>query len=323
MLSSLIAKNRNVLFTNGFSAFSLKKVQVQFRQLQTPHPNPQNIQQLNYLVNAYLFREFNTRCQNTSSLPPVLQVLKSPGYRATCIQRMPTTLNKLLREQITTRDNNILTAHIALSAESKQQALHLANHFPFIHRTPWFNHFSELQALDNEEFSALLCATLLQQYCLHRDSSAAEIQLFSQGVCSGYINLQLAKEQGFNPLHAFLMPLIHFIGLLLIHRELDKSAILPNAQQLLTEIDQMNLKLGYWIAKDWGLPEDILSTLKERFMMPEQLTLSGEMMQKSEHAYLAILLCQQGLLNRKQTESFLRAMSMDHHGFLEHAGITH
>ena len=142
-------------------------------------------------------------------------------------------------------------------------------------------------------------------------------------MCSGYINLQLAKENGFNPLHAFLMPLIHFIGLLLIHRELDKHPVLPDAQQLLTEIDKMNLKLSYWIAKDWGLPVDILYTLKERFLMPEQLSLSGELMQKSEHAYLAILLCQQGLLNRRQTESFLRAMGMDHHGFLQHAGITH
>lgn len=323
MLSSLIAKNRNALFTNGFSAFSLKKVQVQFRQLQTPHPNLHDTRQLNYLVNAYIFREFNIRCHDTQSAHPVLQKLKSPGYRATCIQRIPTTLHKLLRAQLTTRDNIALTEHIAFSPESRQQALHLANHSPFIHCTPWFNHFSELQALDRDEFSALLCATLLQQYCLHRDSTAAEIQLFSQGVCSGYINLQLARENGFNPLHAFLMPLIHFIGLLLIYRELAQHSILPNAQQLLTEIDQINLKLGYWVAKDWGLPEDILYTLKERFLLPAQLTLSSELMQKSEHAYLAILLCQQGLLNRRQTESFLRAMGMDHHGFMEHAGITH
>jgi HD-like signal output (HDOD) protein len=198
----------------------------------------------------------------------------------------------------------------------------LANHSPFTHQTSWFNHFDDLHTLAVDELLALLCATCFYKQCINNESTAAEINLFYQGVCSGFINMQIAYKYGFNPLHCFLTPLIHHFSLVIIYRELNQQTQLPNAKCVLNEIDQIHLKLGYWIAKDWGLSDDILYPLRERFLREEN-ALQCELIQKSEHAYIAIQFCHQNLLTRKETLALLKVMQLEEYDFFTQLASTH
>lgn len=311
MLDKRVTDIPDLLLLHGNGSLLLKKARGRYLQRKTDAqpglPDWHALQTLNSLTNSWLFRDFRPLCSN-SDIAPALQALKAPGYRASRIPRPAQPLFQLLHHPHEQSTLDIL------DADSRQLAASLANHSPFMHKATWYHNFDDLLTLETDNLLALLASTILNQQIITHESKINELELFYQGVCSGYINMQLGKTQGLNPLHSFLAPLLHHIALIIIRRELQQCTQLPKASTLLDEIDSLHLKLAYWIAKDWGLPDNILSVLKQRFLSPETAGMPVLLLQKSENAWLAIRLCQQGYLTRQQVSGFLELMQVSYPG---------
>jgi len=274
------------------------------------------------IINAYSFRHIKSLCLSSNTFS-VLSALKTPSYRSLAIKKPTTLLNKLLRESNDYHITPDKFFQLPISVATRHLAVNLANHSPFLHHQHWFSHFDELHQLPTDEFLALLCATFIYESCIDKNSTEQDKQFLYQGICSAYINMQIAKSYNLHPPHNFMTPLMHFVSYLYIDREMHYQNELPLEHHLLSEIDNIHLKLCYWIAKDWGLSDPISHTLKERFQNNSTAFLEKEIMQKSEYAYLAIHLHQQRLLNYRQTESFLRSLDLSCYHFIEALNTAH
>ncbi len=313
MISTLFIKGRDLFLSDNSDGKNIHQIKVHFQHLQSKTSEDEDVEQLNFLANAYIFRDFSTACDDSHPQYPVLQDFKSPSYRSLLIKRLPSNLNRLLRLDELTIDHKDIEKTLCLSPTIQEQAVVIANHPPFTNNNQWFSNFDDIKhQFKRQEFLAIICAAILKQHCIKQSTNAIEQDFFQQGVYCGYISMMLARENRYSPLKSFITCLIHFICRLYIYRELENKKKLPNKHDLLLELDSLSVKLSYWVAKDWGLPEEILFTLKERFQQPRDLSLSAYIMQKSEHANLALMLYQHGQFNRKQTQKFLDSMNIDY-----------
>ena len=323
MIDTLFAKGKDLFLSDSPDGTNISQIKVHFQHLRSNDSVQKDIEQLNFLTNAYLFREFSARCNDDHPQYPVLEDLKSPGYRLLLIKHLPTNLNRLIRLEDDIVNNDEIEKLLCLSPALQEYVVTIANRPPFANESRWYKNFDEVKSLlDKQSFLAVISSAILKQHCLPDKGCDIEIDFFNQGVACGYINMLMAPEYNQSPAKSFLTSVINYISRLYIYRELSRRTQLPRKQDLLQELNTLSPKLSYWIAKDWGLCDEILDTLRERFQHPEELSVSATIMQKSEHANLALLLYQHGQFTRRQTQRLLTAMEVNHQLFFNRIVAT-
>lgn len=323
MLNISFLKNRYLFLSENSDSSSIHQIKRHFQHLQSKTPAHDDIDQLNFLMNAYIFRQFNTACNITQLQCSALQDFKSPSYRSLLIKQLPSNLNRLLHFDELSVDNKTLEKVLCLSPSVQEQTVNIANRSPFVSNNQYFRHFDDIKnQLEQQDLLAVTCAAILKQHCMSEKSSATEQDFFHQGLCCGYISMQLARENRYSPLKSFITNIIHCICRLYIYRELENKKRFSSKHDLLLEINDLSPKLSYWVAKDWGLPDEILYTLKERFLQPHDLSITGQIMQKSEHANLALMLYQHEQFSRKQAQKFISSMNIDYQHLFEQLTTT-
>ena len=311
----------------------LKKLQFSTRQLDEKQAiaRQRHIQALDELLVAYLCHDFinlfsaeapsedmgNIHLLDTHHW--VLQDLKSPTYRAMNYKHLPHTMLRLIKLSRDTNDSHSLCQKFALSMTTQQEVTIMANQAPFTHNQLLAD-FNAVKELPFHLFCAIICATLLHQHCLKQDAPELEKTLFNHGLRNGFISLlriQNATAQSHRqpePIKVFIASILPFISLIYITRELRNTCAnchhLPLQAQLLHEITDMLPKLTYWIAKDWGLSDDLLVSLKDCFIPTSDTLPIKQHVRISNHANLAIMLYQTHLFSHKQVVDLLDSMGI-------------
>ncbi len=331
MITELIVKAKDLFSADSGDIFELHNFKGHSRLFNSTEHQRQNRQQLDKLLVAYIFHNFTAEHfgseQNQSSVDhQVLSNFKSPTYREMMLKKLPISIYKILQHSRVKSylqpdaNNQKIGQQLLLSPTLKQQILIVANQLPFTQKYPVLNDYTEITELfSTEDFLAVTCTAILHNHCLHESSDRTEHELFAQGASNAYINMQIAIEHKQDPLKAFICGFLTYMSLFYIYRELKTLQHLPSQNHLLNEIYELLPRLNYWIAKDWGLPDALLSILKERIQQPEHLSGIATDMQMSEHVNLALTLFKNKLLNRKQALLYLEQMNLAQHHFLQQA----
>lgn len=240
----------------------------------------------------------------------LFQDLKSPTYRASLTQHLPQAISRLLHASRCGLNNEESSHSLLLSPYIKHEALNIANVSPFSQNTV-LERFDDIKNhMGHAEFLAVICTAFLKAHCINKNTTAQEKRLFEDGLRNAYICLCLAQKHQQDGISAFISGFMHFISLIYLHRELTAYETPPSKDILLNEITHFLPKFNYWLAKDWGLPDNLLTALRERFLDTGELSGLSGLMQTADHANLALMLFQENLINHKQTQQFLQSMQL-------------
>lgn len=319
MISELLLKARDLFAADSHNNFlNISQIKTDLRLL---HPlysdapyNPRRQHQLEAFFIGYFCKDFITNDNEYTPEHhhhPLFNDLKAPTYRASLTKHLSQTIPRLLHCSRLDINNEHTVEELALSPFIKHEVVNIANQPPFADKQI-FEDFKMLKKdLGRSEFLAIICTAILKQHCLHKKSSAVETQLFEHGLRNAYISLCLAHKLESDSLSAFIAGFLHFISLIYLHQELQITDVHPRQDLLLQEITHFLPKFNYWLGKDWGLPDEILQALRQRFISQSDSSALCHIIQTSDHANLAIMLGQEKFINQKQTQYFLHSMQLD------------
>lgn len=264
----------------------------------------QALHTLNRLGNAYLFRGFSSHCG--ASNEQVLRHWQAPQHRSMQIGSLSPAFIQQLHRYEQQLEQGMQLQEVPTDATTAEKIRLMACQYPLLGNKLWMPEDVTLH-----QKAALLCTALLAEHCLPAQNCRYGHALLAAGINNASIAMQLALQHDCNPLRSYLASLMHSIALLYIYFSLKTTVELPGEHQLLDEIQHTDRRLAYWIAKDWGLPEDILHMLKQRFQSGSATTTGARLLQKSEHAGLAITLFHDKLLSRRQVKNLLQTMELE------------
>ena len=335
MFAELLIRTRDLFATesalhdSGYQTVNLSKIKTDLRLLHPQHYqaayNPRCQHQLETFFIDYFCKDFEAgkRIYTPEHHHHALfQDLRSPTYRATLTQHLPQSISRLLHASRHCDNNEESAEKMMLSPYIKHEVLALANQPPFC-LDGMFENFNDIKAhMGHSEFLAVICTAHLKQHCIKKHTAIMELELFNHGLRNAYIALCLAHKQNQDAISAFIAGFMHFISLIYLHRELQLNEIPPAKNQLLEEITAFLPGFNYWLAKDWGLPDELLSAMRERYLDTGELTGLSSLMQTADHANLALMLYQENLIHRKQTLQFLQAMELNEFDLTQHLFAT-
>ena len=323
MINELFSKakslftNEFVLSTNAYNRSDIGQIKADLRLL---HPKQDNKasnhrcqQQMEALYIDYFCRDFEAeeRIYTPEHYHHTLfQDLKSPTYRVSLTQQLPHAISRLLYASRHHLNNEESSQTLLLCPLIKREALHLANMAPFAQENLLENFADMKNKMGHAEFLAVICTAVLKQHCISANTSILEKQLFEDGLRNAYICLCLAQKDDEDGVSAFISGYMHFISLIYLHRELLAYEIAPPKTILLAEITEFFPKFTYWLAKDWGLPDNVLSALRARFIDKQELSGLSAIIQTADHSNLTLMLCKEKLISAKQTQQFIHAMGL-------------
>lgn len=239
-----------------------------------PANSEQTADALNRLYLAWLFREFHPSCDLASKNS--LHVFQQPEARLQLIGSCPAGLTDYLHIYDKLANDTLYWQDVPLSSLQQQQMQQLRDNHRLLNtqllaQAPW------------QQQMALLCTTIILQHCQRFNLIREQDDMLHNGMDNAFLALWQAIQHNGHGLRAWLGSFMQTIALLLIRQHIAQQAARPNEHQLLLDIAHYQHRLAYWISKDWGLPDDILHSLRQRFLPEPQLSGHALIMQRSEH----------------------------------------
>lgn len=255
---------------------------------------------LDMLYLAWLFREFHTPADHASK--NLLWCFQQPAWRQQQAGNCPAGLIDYLHLYDKLADDKLYWQEVPLSSAQQQAMQFLQQQFPLLSLP--------LSHTDWQRQMALLCTGVILDYC-QQQQMTNHSALLNNGIETAFIALQQANHYGGHGLRAWLGSMMHCLALLLIHRQLQNSPARQQEHVLLADIAHIHHRLAYWISKDWGLPDDLLFSLKQRFLPGQSLPLNAIVMQRAEHSQLILDSCRQQCFGKRQALHMLQLLHQD------------
>jgi HD-like signal output (HDOD) protein len=138
-------------------------------------------------------------------------------------------------------------------------------------------------------------------------------KLWDHSLCCAVSCQVIATQEGHEPFKAYLTGLIHDIGKITVFTQLTQQLKLnpdekkPPAHVFVHLMEKFSAELSYWIAKDWGFPDDIVNAIKAQIGVkdPSQLAGMGSMLYRANQASVAYMLMNQHVLTESQAQMLL------------------
>lgn len=92
-------------------------------------------------------------------------------------------------------------------------------------------------------------------------------RLWDHSLCCAVTCQIIAEQTNLDPFKAYLAGLIHDVGKITIFNQLAQQFKLninqdtPPASAFIILMNSMSCEISYWIAKDWGFPEEVVTAL--------------------------------------------------------------
>jgi HD-like signal output (HDOD) protein len=201
----------------------------------------------------------------------VEQQLRNSEQRAAAVPRLPTVIPQLLKQL---RDPNASARdYVAIITQDPVVAtavLRVANSVYFNpYRKALDNFERAVAALGSVKLRMVLSAAALQPVILNRGDNLPQ-QIWDHSLACAICCQYLAEREGVDAFKAYLTGLVHDIGVVTLYnhahtlsREFlnEKRPSGTLLTQLFTRWAQL---LGFWIAQDWKLPEEVVRALGEQ-----------------------------------------------------------
>lgn len=229
---------------------------------------------INKLYVAWLLRDLQNKTYYRSN--NTLEQLQNPIFRQQYIGPCPTGLTDFLHIYDKLADDKLYWQDVPLSSVQQQQILELQQQHPILSSDIFYD------LAWRQQMGSLCTVVILQQgktYHWVKENDA----LWQYSVENAAIMMWQAHQQTSHRLRAWLAALLHGVALAAIRKLVEELGHGHNSQQLLQDAIHYQYRLTYWIAKDWGLPDDILFSLRQRFMCDKAFSDNTLMMQSAEH----------------------------------------
>ena len=272
-----------------------------------------------------LYRQAVFECDtgNINSVPErlvaqtIAQQVRDSSTRRNAVPRLPAIIPLLLQQL---RDPNASARdYVAVIRQDPVVAaavLKIANSVyfnPYGKKIENFEHAVVTLGIDGIR---LVLSTAVLQPIVRGQNSKLPQKIWDQSLACAVCCQQLAQRAHLDPFKAYLLGLVHDVGVVTLFNQLQLRSVEFLGTQafspalLLQLVDELAQPLTYWIAQDWQLPADIVRALAAQAEMPndKQPVLSG-ILRRANCISEAYLLVQMGLLEREILEGFIKQLA--------------
>lgn len=246
----------------------------------------------------------------------VEQQLRNGELRRAAVPRLPTVIPLLLKQL---RDPNASARdYIAIIRQDPVVAaavLTFANSAYFNPYHKQIDNFEQAVAtLGINGLRMVLSTAVLQPIVRGRGDSLPQ-RVWDQSFICAICCQQLAAQTQLDTFKAYLLGLIHNIGMVTIYNQVQQQGAqhlqgaAPSTDLLLQLIAQWAQPLTFWIAQDWQLPEEIVRALGAQEEQATHSTLAGVLLRASYFAE-AYALERNGQLERKALAALVQSLGM-------------
>lgn len=271
-----------------------------------------------------LYRQavFDCATGNVSSVPErlvaqtIAQQVRDSSTRRTAVPRLPAIIPLLLQQL---RDPNASAReYVAVIRQDPVVAaavLKIANSVYFNPYRKKIENFEHAVATLGIEGLRLVLSTAVLQPIVRGQNSKLPQRIWDQSLACAVCCQQLALRAHVDPFKAYLLGLIHDVGVVTLFNQLQlRSAEFlgsqaPSPALLMQLVDELAQPLTYWIAQDWQLPPDIVRALAAQAEPPnDKQPVLSEILRRANCIGEAYLLVQMELLEREVLEDMIKQL---------------
>lgn len=230
-----------------------------------------------------LYRQavFDCDTGNAGSVPErlvaqtIAQQVRDSSTRHNAVPRLPAIIPLLLQHL---RDPNASSRdYVAVIKQDPVVAaavLKIANSVYFNPYGKKIENFEHAVATLGVEGIRLVLSTAVLQPIVRGQNSKLPQKIWDQSLACAVCCQQLAQRVRVDPFKAYLLGLVHDVGVVTLFNQLQlRSTEFLGAQAaspalLLQLVDELAQPLTYWIAQDWQLPADIVRALAAQAEAP-------------------------------------------------------
>lgn len=272
-----------------------------------------------------LFRRavFGSEAGNINSVPErliaqtITQQIRDSATRRNSVPRLPAIIPLLLQHL---RDPNASAReYVAVIRQDPVVAaavLKIANSVYFNPYRKKIDNFEQaVAALGVEGMRFVLSAAVLQPIVRGKNSNIPQ-HIWDHSMACAVCCQQLAQRAQLDPFKAYLLGLVHDVGVITLFNQLQLrcSEFLGNqtlnAGLLVQLIDELAHPLAYWIAQDWQLPAEIVRALAAQSEQPTaNEPAMNTILRRANCISEAYLLVQMDAMKREELQSLLAELS--------------
>ncbi|MFT3930451.1 MAG: HDOD domain-containing protein [Spongiibacteraceae bacterium] len=242
----------------------------------------------------------------------IAQQVRDSAIRRNAVPRLPAIIPLLLQHL---RDPNASARdYVAVIRQDPVVAaavLKIANSVYFNPYGKKIENFEHAVVTLGIEGIRLVLSTAVLQPIVRGQSSKLPQRIWDHSLACAVCCQQLSQRAHADPFKAYLLGLVHDVGVVTLFNQLQLRANeflgtqTPSPALLLQLVDELAQPLTYWIAQDWQLPADIVRALAAQGEPPsdKQPALSG-ILRVANGMSEAYLLVRLGLLEREILAGF-------------------
>lgn len=243
----------------------------------------------------------------------IAQQVRDSSIRRNAVPRLPAIIPLLLQQL---RDPNASARdYVAVIRQDPVVAaavLKIANGVYFNPYGKKIENFEHAVVTLGIEGIRLVLSTAVLQPIVRGQNSKLPQKVWDQSLACAVCCQQLAQRLRVDPFKAYLLGLVHDIGVVTLFNQLQLRSVeflgtqAPSPALLVQLVDELAQPLTYWIAQDWQLPADIVRSLAAQAEAhnDKQPVLSG-ILRRANCISEAYLLVQMELLERETLEGFI------------------
>lgn len=217
---------------------------------------------------------FGSGARNAGSVPEKLiaqaiaQQVRDSSLRRNAVPRLPAIIPLLLQQL---RDPNAsarnYVATIRQDPVVAAAVLTIANSAYFNPYRKKIENFEHAVATLGIEGLRLVLSTAVLQPIVRGQNNKLPQRIWDHSLACAVCCQQLAQRAHLDPFKAYLLGLVHDVGVVTLFNQLQLrcteflGAQTPSAALLAHLVDELAQPLAYWIAQDWQLPTEIVRAL--------------------------------------------------------------
>lgn len=267
-----------------------------------PDQSYQSADSINQLHTAWLMRDLHKALPSSKTNP--LSCLQNPQLRRDLLGLCPTGLADYLHIYNQLAEDKIFWQQVPFSSEHEQAIERLKKTYPLLQQQPIVDLSWRLDM-------GLLCSAIIEQHCQQRGLLDKTQSLWAYSMDYAILAMWQAEHVSSHRLRAWLSALLQGVALIVMQKQLQQHGYNGDEHQLLSDIQFYQYRLAYWIGKDWGMPEDLLFSLRQRFMKDKPFTDNTLILQRAQHLSFIRDLRQQQQFSKRHALQMLLSFQSD------------
>ena len=247
----------------------------------------------------------------------IAQQVRDASTRRSAVPRLPAIIPLLLQQL---RDPNASARnYVAVIRQDPVVAaavLTIANSAYFNPYRKKIENFEHAVATLGIEGLRFVLSTAVLQPIVRGQHNKVPQRVWDHSLACAVCCQQLAQRAHLDPFKAYLLGLVHDVGVVTLFNQLQLRCTeflgtqAPSSALLLQLVDELAQPLAYWIAQDWQLPAEIVRALAAQSEMPNAREPAlSDILRCANCISEAYLLVQMGLMERETLQEMMAELA--------------